>query len=99
MKNFHTEYRNYIITQDKMESFHTASAQIELLRICAYDPNTISIRIMTYIWQSPHWPNFTHDPAIIAPHLAVAMRALGEVAGLRAGMNGDDLDELNRRRD
>jgi Fic family protein len=57
----------------------------------------ISIRIMTYIWQSAHWPNFTHDPAIIAPHLAAAMRALGEVAGLRAGMNADDLEELNRR--
>lgn len=52
---------------------------------------------MTYIWQSPQWPRFVHDPAAAAPHLASAMRALGEVAGLREGMTAADLDELNRR--
>lgn len=52
---------------------------------------------MTHIWQSKHWPHFTHNPADVAPHLAAAMHALGAAEGLHAGMDPADREEFNRR--
>ena len=36
----------------------------------------------TWIWQSRRWPDFSHDTAALAPVLAAARRAQGEVIGL-----------------
>lgn len=53
--------------------------------------------IMIYIWETSAWPNFTYDATAIEPALATAMRAIGEVSGLKAGLGSDDLEEFNRR--
>ncbi len=52
---------------------------------------------MNHIWETPAWPNFSYNAAAIEPALAAAMRAIGEVAGLKAGLGSDDLEEFNRR--
>lgn len=49
---------------------------------------------MTQIWQSSHWPHFDYDHAAIEPYLAAALEAMGEVAGLQAGLGAGDLEEL-----
>jgi Fic family protein len=41
-----------------------------------------SKRLNTWIWQDPKWPRFSWDAAALAPALAAARRAQGEVAGM-----------------
>lgn len=53
---------------------------------------------MAWIWQSAHWPNFTYDAAAVAPALAEAMAAMGEVSGLEQGLSPAEAEELRLRR-
>ncbi len=47
-----------------------------------------------YLWQSPHWPELTHDAEAIAPDLARARLAQGRLLGLAASLQLLDLGEL-----
>lgn len=49
---------------------------------------------ITHIWQSSVWPNIAYDRAAAKPYLIVAIEALGEVSGLQAGLDPDELGEL-----
>lgn len=51
------------------------------------------IRFM-YLWQSPHWPELTHDAAAIASDLARARLAQGRLVGLAASLQLVELGEL-----
>lgn len=51
------------------------------------------IRFM-YLWQSPHWPELTHDAAAIAADLARARLAQGRLVGLAASLQLVELGEL-----
>ena len=61
-----------------------------------YEANNPYIPVMTEIWQSPHWPQFTYDTAKTAPLLAAASAAMGEIAGLKEGLSPTDQDDLAR---
>jgi len=39
-------------------------------------------RLKQWIWENPHWPQFTWDAGILSTPLAAARRAQGEVAGM-----------------
>ncbi len=52
--------------------------------------------VMAQIWQSGRWPNFVYDSAAVEPHLANAMQIFGEVQGVQAGIDPNDLAELRR---
>ena len=47
-----------------------------------------------YLWQSPHWPELTHDAEAIAPDLARARLAQGRLLGLAASLQLVELGEL-----
>jgi Fic family protein len=47
-----------------------------------------------YLWQSPHWPELTHDAASVAPDVARARLAQGKLLGLAASLQLLELGEL-----
>jgi Fic family protein len=47
-----------------------------------------------YLWQSPHWPELTHDAGAIAPDVAQARLAQGKLLGLAASLQLLELGEL-----
>lgn len=51
------------------------------------------IRLM-YLWQSPLWPDLIHDAAAIAPDVARARMAQGQLLGVAGGLQLLDLGEL-----
>lgn len=53
---------------------------------------------MSEIWSSPAWPRFAYEAAQIAPDLAQAERALGELAGLTEALDPSDRSDLALRR-
>jgi Fic family protein len=59
-----------------------------------YEANNVYIHFMTHIWQANVWPKFNYDRAAAEPHLIAAIEALGEVAGLQAGLDPGDLEDL-----
>lgn len=52
---------------------------------------------MKHIWDTPAWPDFTYDAALTEVPLAQATQAIGEVAGLKAGLEASDLEVFNRK--
>lgn len=42
-----------------------------------------------WIWQSPAWPDFRRNPQVLAPALAAARRAQGEILGLLQALGTD----------
>ena len=42
-----------------------------------------------WIWQSAVWPDFRHDPQVLAPALLAARRAQGEILGLLQALGAD----------
>ncbi|WP_298262164.1 Fic family protein [uncultured Litoreibacter sp.] len=49
---------------------------------------------MAEIWSSPYWPRFIFDATALAPLLAAASEAVGEVRGMHAGLTDDERDEI-----
>lgn len=49
---------------------------------------------MVQIWRSPLWPRFGYDHAAIEGPLTAVMGALGEVTGLQAGLDPEEVEAL-----
>ncbi len=50
-----------------------------------------------WIWQSATWPDFRHDAQALAPALAAARRAQGEILGLLHALGGDHSRDVEAR--
>jgi Fic family protein len=58
------------------------------------DLNIVYIPIMTEIWQSPHWPNFTYSRSETEPILAQAAGYIGEISGLLHGLDPEQREAI-----
>jgi len=59
-----------------------------------YDVNAGINRLMSEIWESPHWPKFYVDAERVEPYLARLSHGMGRVQGVHAGLSPEDREQI-----